>query len=95
MWWKFTRHRLAVISGLFLLLTYLAILIAEFFAPYNLHSRHTDFIYAPPQQIHLFHDGSFVGPFVYGTNYRLNMENLQRIYTEDTSRNLPVPLLLS
>lgn len=85
MWWKFTRHRLAVISGLFLLLTYLAILIAEFIAPYNLHSRHTDFIYAPPQQIHLFHDGSFVGPFVYGTNYRLNMENLQRVYTEDTS----------
>jgi peptide/nickel transport system permease protein len=86
MWWKFTRHRLAVISGLFLLLTYLAILIAEFIAPYGLHSRHPDFIYAPPQRVHMIHDGSFIGPFVYGTHYRLNMENLQRIYTEDFSK---------
>ena len=27
---------------------------------------HGDFIYAPPQPLHLFHEGSFVGPFVYG-----------------------------
>ncbi len=85
MWWKFTRHRLAVISGIFLLLTYFSILISEFLAPYGLHTRNVDFIFAPPQSVHLFHEGSFVGPFVYGTNYRLNMENLQRVYTEDKS----------
>ncbi|MEM7212458.1 MAG: ABC transporter permease [Pseudomonadota bacterium] len=86
MWWKFTRHRLAVISGIFLLLTYFSILISEFLAPYALHSRNVDFIFAPPQSVHMFHEGSFVGPFVYGTNYRLNMDNLQRVYTEDKSK---------
>ena len=80
-WWRLKEHRLAVISGIILIAMYLAILIAEFLAPYELHSRNTNFIYAPPQQVHLFHDGVFEGPFVYGLDYRLNMETLKREYT--------------
>ena len=86
MWWKFIRHRLALISGGFLLLMYGSILISEFLAPYNLHSRNIDAIYAPPQSLHVFHEGEFVGPFVYGTHYKLNLQNLRREYTEDTSK---------
>jgi peptide/nickel transport system permease protein len=85
-WWKFRRHRLAVVSGLILLAFYLSILISEFLAPYNLHSRNVDFIYAPPQELHLFHEGRFVGPFVYGFDYKLNMENLRREYTPNPSQ---------
>jgi peptide/nickel transport system permease protein len=84
MWWKLRRHRLAVISGGFLLVMYASILVSEFLAPYSLHARHIDYIYAPPQPVHFFHQGDFVGPFVYGTKYRLNMENLKREYTENT-----------
>jgi hypothetical protein len=51
MWWKFRRHRLAVIAGAVLAVMYFSILICEFLAPYNLSSRHTDSIYAPPQRI--------------------------------------------
>ena len=86
MWWKFIRHRLALISGGFLLLMYGSILISEFLAPYNLHSRNINAIYAPPQSVHVFHEGEFVGPFVYGTHYKLNLRNLRREYTEDTSK---------
>lgn len=86
MWWRFRHHRLAVWSGIFLLLVYGSILISEFLAPYNLHSRHTDYIYAPPQSVNFFHEGSFVGPFVYGQKYRLNMENLKREYTDDRTK---------
>lgn len=86
MWWKFKRHRLAVISGAFLLLMYGSILISEWIAPYNLHSRHPDFIHFPPQEVHLFHEGSFVGPFVYGSTFKLNLENLKREYTPDPSK---------
>jgi peptide/nickel transport system permease protein len=89
-WWKFRRHRLAVVSGLILLVMYLSILVSEVLAPYNLHSRHVDFIYAPPQGLHLFHDGRFVGPFVYGFDYRLNMESLKREYTANPQRVQPV-----
>lgn len=90
MWWKLKRHRLAVISGVILLIMYGAIVIAEFLAPYNLHTRHTDFIYAPPQQVHLFHEGEFVGPFVYGFDYELDMENLKRTYTPNPDKVQPL-----
>jgi peptide/nickel transport system permease protein len=90
MWWKFKRHKLALISGIFLVGLYASILICEFLAPYNYQVRHTDFIRSPPQGIHLFHEGSFVGPFTYGLNYQLDMATLRRTYTEDTSRIYPV-----
>ena len=95
MWWKLKRHRLAVISGGFLLVMYASILVSEVLAPYSLHTRHVDFIYAPPQSIHLFDKGTFVGPFVYGTTYRLNMENLKREYTENTKEVYPLQFFCS
>ncbi len=84
MWWKFRKHKAAVVSGLFLLVLYLSILVSEFLAPYNLENRNVLAIYMPPQAVHLFHEGSFVGPFVYGTNYQLNMDTLKREYTPNT-----------
>jgi peptide/nickel transport system permease protein len=90
MWWRLKRHRLAVLSGIVLLLMYGSILISEVVAPYDLHSRNIDHIYAPPQSVNLFHEGKFVGPFVYGFKYRLNMENLKREYTEDKTKVQPL-----
>jgi peptide/nickel transport system permease protein len=86
MWWRLRRHRVAVASGIVLILMYLSVLVSEAISPYNLHTRNTDFIYAPPQSLHLFHEGSFVGPFVYGHKYRLNMENLKREYVPDPAK---------
>jgi peptide/nickel transport system permease protein len=90
MWWKFRRHRLAVFAGIILALFYGSILVSEFLAPYDLNTRNARFIFAPPQQVHLFHDGQFVGPFVYGYSYRLNMENLKREYTPDPTKVQPL-----
>lgn len=86
MWWKFRRHKLAVISGVIILVMYASIVICEFLAPYHYTTRDTDFIRAPPQRVHLFHEGTFLGPFVYPYTQRLNMENLKREYDVDTSR---------
>jgi peptide/nickel transport system permease protein len=69
---------------------YLSVMICEVLAPYNLHTRHIDSIYAPPQTVHLFHEGAFIGPFVYGFSYRLNMENLRREYTPDPAQIQPL-----
>lgn len=85
MWWYFRQHRLALASGIFLLLTYSSILFSEFLAPYNLHTRNTDFIYAPPVSVHIFHEGQLVAPFVYGQKMSLDMTTLRRNYTDDTS----------
>ncbi len=86
MWRKLRRHHLAVLSGVILIVLYASILVTEILAPYGVATRHTDHLFAPPQSIHLFHEGSFVGPFVYGYDYRLNMENLRREYTEDPKK---------
>ena len=86
MWWRFRRHRLAVVSGGFLVLMYLSILVSEILAPYDLHYRNTDFLYSPPQEIHLFHEGEYIGPFTYAVNRSLDMTRLQWVYTEDRSR---------
>ena len=86
MWWKLKRHRLAVIFGVVLLVMYGSTLISEIIAPYNLHTRYTTHIYTPPQAVHLFDKGKFVGPFTYGWTYNLNMENLKREYSEDTTQ---------
>ncbi|MER8474595.1 ABC transporter permease [Mesorhizobium sp. M1163] len=82
MWWKFRRHRLALVSGIFLAALYFGILICEFLAPYDLHTRNMDYIYSPPQRVHLFHNGEFVGPFVYGRQMTLDMDTLKRNYIE-------------
>lgn len=86
MWWKFKRHRMAVVSSIFLALIYSTLPISEFLAPYEASTRNTDFIRAPPQSIHLFHAGQFVGPYVYGLDYHLNMDNLRREYTPDRNQ---------
>ena len=84
-WWRFRRHKLALVSGILLLAAYLMIVIVEFLAPYNVHTRNVDNIYAPPQEVRFFHDGAFVGPFVYGRDMTLDMNTLRRIYTDDTT----------
>jgi peptide/nickel transport system permease protein len=90
MWWKLRRHRLAVICGAILILNYATIMFSEVIAPYSLHTRNTEFIYSPPQSVHLFHDGEFIGPFVYGRGYELDMEILKRNYPEDRSKVQPL-----
>jgi peptide/nickel transport system permease protein len=90
MWWRFRRHRVAVVAGFVLLASYFSIVVAEFVAPYDLNTRHTSFIYAPPQRVRLFHEGAFVGPFVYGLSFQLNLETLQREYVDDLSKVEPI-----
>src|SRR3546814_3442391 len=69
---------------------YLAIVIAEFLAPYELHTRNIQHIYAPPQALHLFHEGEFIGPFVYGFDHKLDMETLSRVYTPNPDKVQPL-----
>ena len=95
MWWKFKRHRVAVASGIVLLLMYGSTLVTEIIAPYNLHERHIDFIYSAPQRVHLFHDGRFVGPFVYDQKKTLDMETLRRNYVEDRTQPRPLRFFCS
>ena len=95
MWWKFRRHRLAVVAGAILLALYASVLVSEVLAPYHLSSRDAGHIYAPPQRVHLFHDGRLIGPFVYGLDYKLNMQNLKREYHDNLAKVQPIRFFCS
>ncbi len=86
MWWKLRRHKVAVAAGIFLLLLYLIAVFAEVVAPYELQHRNSRVLFAPPQAIHLFHEGKFIGPFTYRYKSRFDLENAQWVHTPDTTR---------
>jgi len=95
MWWRFKKHKLALLSLYFLGALYLMTLFVEVAAPYGLETRDVSHLYAPPQGIHFFHGGEWVGPFVYGYDYSLNMETLKREYTKSNDKIYPIRFLCS
>ena len=90
MWWYFRQHKVALVSGIFLILIYLSILISEILAPYNLHTRHTEFIYAPPASVHIFRDGKLVRPYTYGQVMTLDLTTLRRNYSDNKDDVQPI-----
>src|SRR5262244_933646 len=82
-WWSWRGRRVAGVAGAILLVRFVSVLFAEFLAPYGVDARNVDFIYAPPMRVHLFDNGRLGAPFVYGYKYRLDMDNLQRLYRPD------------
>ncbi len=87
---RFRRHRLAVWSLGFLAFLYALLPFVEFLAPYARDSRDPDAVYAPPQPVRLFHEGRFVGPFVYDLRMTLDLATMRRVYEEDRSRPRPL-----
>ena len=54
MWWRFRRHRMALLSGVVLILLYLVALTWEFLAPYDPLRHDVQSAYAPPQRDAVF-----------------------------------------
>ncbi|MFH1603801.1 MAG: ABC transporter permease, partial [Pseudomonadota bacterium] len=90
MWWKVRSHRVAVVAAIILVLFYASTLVSELIAPYAVGSRDIRHIYAPPQELRLFHEGRYVGPFVYGYDMQLDMDALIRRYTPNTGKVQPL-----
>ena len=92
MWWRFRRHRLAIL-GLSLLGIFLIVaLVPEFLAPYGTHTRNPRYAQGPPMGFHFFDStGTFhARPFVYGWKSKRDAVTLRRITTVDESKIHPV-----
>ncbi len=87
------RHKGAFVALVFLALLYGSLPFAEVLAPYAPETRSNDAIYMPPSDIRVFHDGAFVGPFVYGTTTTVNLTSYQREYKTDRSKVLKLRFL--
>ncbi|MCD9149154.1 ABC transporter permease [Pseudophaeobacter flagellatus] len=82
-WRKFKTHRLGLISGAFLLICYLLLPVIGFIAPYVPNQRLSEHLYAPPQSINLFHEGEFIGPFIYPMTSKADLETFQWVFKPD------------
>mgnify|MGYP002682846992 CR=1 FL=1 len=91
-WWKFRRHRLAVVSAVVIILMYLVAALAEYVAPYGPEEIRTDSANQPPTRIHWVDaSGHFsLRPFVYGVKSERDPILLSLTFTEDTTRIYPI-----
>jgi len=93
MWWKFRKHKMALISSVLLIIMYLVAIFCEFVAPYGPDDTFVRYKLAPPTVIRLLDaQGQLHTPFVYKIKRTIDMETLQNIYTEDTSVMFPIRL---
>ncbi len=95
MWWKFRKHKAALISGVVIILLYLVAIFAEAVAPYNPDNYFTQFKLAPPTGVHIRDaQGNFHTPFVYKIVQKRDPETLRMNYSEDTSTIYPIGLFV-
>jgi peptide/nickel transport system permease protein len=95
MWWKFKRHKLAMIGGVVVLLLYFVAIFAEFLAPADPTRVAAAYTYAPPQRLHLWHqgeDGLEWGLFVYGLSSEIDPDTMAKTFTRDEENRIPVRL---
>jgi len=87
MWWKFKRHKLAMLGGWTLLILYMLAIFCEFFAPYSPTSRFEGYEYAPPQIIRIYDKGrGFQWPFVYALRSEMDPSTFRFKVLEDRSK---------
>jgi len=92
MWWRFRKHRMAMLGsgvlGIFLIIS----LFAEFIAPYGSHTRNTRYLQGPPMGIHLFDDNwnFHLRPFIHGRVNKRDPVTFRLRAVVDTSKHIPL-----
>jgi peptide/nickel transport system permease protein len=92
-WWRFRRHKLAVISLVVVVLFYMVAAFADFLAISDPHATDARRSFIPPQGIHLFDDSGF-NPHVYGLKGVRDPRTFKLNYAPDPARKLPVRLFV-
>jgi len=94
MWWRFRRHKLAIVGSVVVLFFYSVVLFADFLAYATPTASEAQRSLLPPQRIHWF-DGAQFRPHVYAlTGYR-DPATFKRVYTADPTKKIPVGFLAS
>jgi peptide/nickel transport system permease protein len=81
-WWRFRKHKLAVASGVVVVLFYVMALLGDFLAVTEPHATDASRSYIPPQAIHFFDDGAF-RPHVYALKGKRDMRTFKLVYAPD------------
>ncbi|WP_375573232.1 ABC transporter permease [Ahrensia marina] len=94
MWWKFRRHKLAMASGVVVLLLYLIAIFAEVLAPADPNDFSPRYTYAPPQELRWSYvdDAGERHWGLHVNDYRteLDRETFRRTFVLDEDDRIPV-----
>ena len=89
-WWKFRKHKLALASGIIVILIYLVALFVEFLSPFPSDKTDSKFLYAPPQTLHLFDEQGKLGLYVNGYTSKIEPIALRRVFVVDPNVKIPI-----
>lgn len=89
MWWKFKKHKVAMMGGVIVILFYLVAVFAEFFAVVGFQTHNKEYVYAPPQMLHLFRDGKLL-LHVYGYKFERDPVSFKKTWAIDDTVIIPV-----
>jgi peptide/nickel transport system permease protein len=90
-WWRFRKHKLAMVGGVVVLLFYLVTLFGDFLSTSDPQASEGQRSLVPPQSVHLFDNGSF-SPHVYAVVGQRDPITLQRHYAVDPTQKVAVRL---
>jgi peptide/nickel transport system permease protein len=95
MWWRFRKHKMALVSVAILVVFYFIGIFCEFVAPYDPGEYFIKYKLTPPSKMHIRDaEGNFHWPFVYKTIRDRDPETMRNLYTEDTETRYPVQFLV-
>jgi len=92
MWWRFRKHKPAMIAGVVMLGFYVIALLAPFFATTEPTLSEGDRSLMPPQRIHWF-DGWKPSPHVFAVSGERDQVTFKRVYEVDRDQKIPVRFL--
>ncbi len=84
-WWRFRKHKLAVASGILVILFYIGALFADFLAVSDSHTTEAARSFIPPQAIHWFDEDGGFKPHVYALKGKRDMRTFKLVYAPDPS----------
>ncbi len=89
MWWRFRRHKLAMLGTLVVLLFYAVVPLADFLAYAPPTASEAQRSLLPPQPVRWFDEGRF-RPHVFGFSGLRDPATFKRVYTPDPAKKIPV-----
>ena len=93
-WWKFRKHKVALFSGIVLILIYLIALFADFLAPFDPTTTNSNYLYIPPQASHFYNKDGRLGWYVYGYTSKVDLEALRREFVVDTNTEIQLKFMV-
>jgi peptide/nickel transport system permease protein len=89
MWWRFRKHKVAVVSAFMVIGFYLIVVGADFLAYADPNASEAQRSLMPPQRVYWFDGGRF-GPYVYAVKGARDPQTFQRVYRTDPGEKIPI-----